>query len=156
MSKVYDFLKEKGFFDRVIEFDSEIPTVQTAAANIGCTDGEIAKTLSFKIDEQCILIVMAGDVKIDNAKYRGEFGTKARMLDFEEVPEKTGHPVGGVCPFIPKEGVKVYFDESLKRFDIVYPACGARNNCIKLSIDELFELVKPVKWIDVTKEKELI
>jgi len=154
MNKVEEYLKAFGYQDKIIEFKNEIATVAQAALEIGCTEAEIAKSLSFKIDEETILIVMAGDVKIDNAKYRETFKEKARMLDLSEVEERTGHPVGGVCPFALNENVKVYLDESLKRFEIVYPAAGSRNNCIQLTVSELEKIVRPVAWVDVTKRKE--
>lgn len=154
MEKVLDYLKKYNATSKIIEFEEEIPTVETAAKQIGCTPGEIAKSLSLKIDDNTILIVMAGDQKIDNAKYKQEFGVKAKMLDFDEVLPRIGHPVGGVCPFAVNENVKIYLDVSLKKYDIVYPACGKRNNAIKLTLKELEEIVKPNKWVDVSKPKE--
>lgn len=154
MDKVIEYLKKYNVIDKIIEFDEEIPTVETAAKQIGCSDGEIAKSLSFKIDDKTLIVVMAGDYKIDNAKYKQEFGAKAKMLDFEEVLPRIGHPVGGVCPFAVNEDVNIYLDESLKKYDIVYPACGKRNNAIKLTLEELEEIVKPIKWVDVSKPKE--
>ena len=128
-------------------------TVSLAAESLGCEEARIAKTLSFKLEDKCILIVTAGDVKIDNAKYRHEFGLKAKMLQPEEVNELIGHPIGGVCPFGVNEGVNIYLDESLKRFTTVFPACGETNNAIELTIKELEETTNYVKWIDVCKAK---
>lgn len=116
--------------------------------------GSFHKTLSFKVSDNPILIVMAGDVKIDNAKYRGYFHEKAKMLQPEEVDTLIGHPIGGVCPFGVSNNVKVYLDESLKRFEFVYPACGSPHNAIKITIKELEETTNYPEWIDVCKPKE--
>ena len=133
-------------------FDVSSATVELAALALNCEPAKIAKTLSFKLkDDRVILIVFAGDTKVDNAKYKAEFGEKARMLDFGEVEERIGHAVGGVCPFGVNDGVITYLDESLKRFDIVYPACGTSNSAIGLTIDELERISESVGFIDVGK-----
>lgn len=133
-------------------FDVSSATVELAALALNCEPAKIAKTLSFKLkDDRVILIVFAGDTKVDNAKYKAEFGEKARMLDFGEVEERIGHAVGGVCPFGVNDGVVTYLDESLKRFDIVYPACGTSNSAIGLTIEELERISESVGFIDVGK-----
>ena len=156
MSKasVIEHLKKYNMDKRIITVPTTSATVALAAQALGTEEARIAKTLSFRLKDRCILIVVKGDVKIDNAKYKHTFGEKAHMLTFEEVEEVTGHPVGGVCPFGVKPGVEIYLDESLKAFDTVFPACGSPNNAIEISIPELEEVTGFVKWIDVTKEKE--
>ena len=151
--KVREYLKKYKMENRIITMNTSSATVALAAESLGCEEARIAKTLSFKLEDKCILIVTAGDVKIDNAKYRHEFGLKAKMLQAEEVNELIGHPIGGVCPFGVNEGVNIYLDESLKRFTTVFPACGATNNAIELTIKELEDITNYVKWIDVCKEK---
>lgn len=146
------YLTQFGLEDRVMEFDVSSATVELAAEAVGCEPAHIAKTLSFKVDDQCILIVAAGDAKVDNKKYKAQFHTKAKMLSFEEVEELTGHAVGGVCPFGVKAGVRVFLDVSLKRFEIVYPACGSSNSAVKLTIEELEKASGYESWIDVCKE----
>lgn len=136
---------------KVLEFSESSATVELAALAVGCEPARIAKTLSFKIGEDPILIVTAGDMKIDNQKYKAQFSTKAKMLTPDEVTEKIGHSVGGVCPFGIKEGVTVYLDDSLKRFTTVFPACGSSNSAIELTLLEL-EMCSGFKaWIDVCK-----
>lgn len=149
--KAKEYLKQFGLEDRVRVFDTSSATVELAAQAVGCEPARIAKTLSFKVGEECVLIVAAGDARIDNSKYKAQFHTKAKMLAFEEVEELVGHAVGGVCPFGVKEGVKVYLDESLKRFDVVYPACGSSNSAVELSIEELEKASGCESWIDVCK-----
>ena len=136
------------------EFEVSSATVELAAIALGCEPERIAKTMSFMVDEKPILIVTAGDVKIDNPKFKATFLTKAKMLDYESVEKLIGHAVGGVCPFGINDGVSVYLDESLKRFDIVYPACGSSNSAIALTISELEEYSNYQKWVDVCKPKE--
>ena len=126
-------------------------TVELASQALGCAPERIAKTLSFMVGGGAILIVAAGDAKIDNSKYKAEFGTKAKMLTPDEASELVGHAVGGVCPFAVNDGVKVYLDESLKRFETVYPACGSSNSAIELTIPELSEYSGYIKWVDVCK-----
>ena len=152
LQRAKEYLEKFNMADRVIEFDSSSATVSEAAKAAGCTEGEIAKTLSFSVDEKPILIVVAGNVKIDNSKYKAEYHTKAKMLAFDDVEKLIGHAVGGVCPFGIEKNVDVYLDVSLKRFDMVYPACGSSNSAIKLTIDELEKTSAYIKWVDVCKE----
>ena len=149
--KAKAYMQKFGMEDRVMEFDVSSATVSEAAKAVGSSEGEIAKTLSFIVSEKPILIVVAGDCKIDNAKYKAYFHAKAKMIPFEKVEELIGHSVGGVCPFGINEGVDVYLDESLKRFGIVYPACGSSNSAIKLTISELERTSGYKCWIDVCK-----
>ena len=154
VKSVIEHLKKYNMDSRIITVPTTSATVAEAAEALGTEEARIAKTLSFKLKDRCILIVVKGDVKIDNSKYKHTFGEKAHMLSFDEVEELTGHPVGGVCPFGVKEGVEIYLDESLKKFETVFPACGATNNAIEISIKELEDVTNYVKWVDVTKEKE--
>ncbi len=151
IEKVKAFFKNKGIEEKVLEFDISSATVELAAKALGCEECRIAKSMSFKIDDKAIIIVTAGDVKIDNAKYKLKFNTKAKMLQFEEVERMIGHAVGGVCPFAINDGVTVYLDESLKRFDTVFPACGSSNSAIELTIPELEEYSCYSEWVDVSK-----
>lgn len=137
--------------DKVIEFETSSATVELAAQAAGCEPKRIAKTMSFKIGEEPILIVTAGDAKVDNQKYKAQFAAKAKMLSPDEVTEKIGHSIGGVCPFGIKEGVTVYLDKSLKRFETVFPACGSSNSAIELTIPELEQCSEYKDWIDVCK-----
>ena len=136
------------------EVHTSSATVALAAQALGCAPQRIAKTLSFLVEEKAILIVTAGDMKIDNSKYKKQFGTKAKMLSRDQVTELIGHAVGGVCPFGVKEGVRVYLDESLKRFETVFPACGSGNSAIELTIPELEKYSGFESWIDVCKLME--
>lgn len=145
-----NYLSSLGYEKRIMEFDKSSATVKEAAIAVGCMEAEIAKTLSFMVDNKAILIVTAGDAKIDNHKYKEVFKTKARMLSMEEVVNLVGHQVGGVCPFGIKDDVVVYLDESLKRFNMVYPACGSSNSAVKLSVSELEEVSNYKAWIDVS------
>lgn len=147
--KAYKYLEELGYADRVKEFDISSATVELAAIAVGTEPARIAKSLTFMVDDAPVMILCAGDVKISNSKYKGFFHTKARMLTREEVSALIGHEVGGVCPFGINDGVKVYLDESLKRFDIVYPACGSGNSAVKLLISELEKTSGYIEWIDV-------
>ena len=150
-----EFLEKRGFGDRIKEFDVSSATVELAAQALGCEPGRIAKTLSFQGKEQPILIVAAGDGKIDNHRFKERFGVKAKMLASEEVPEKIGHAVGGVCPFaIENDAVTVYLDESLRRFDTVFPAAGSDHSAIELGCDELYEYANAAGWVDVCKLPE--
>lgn len=136
----------------IMEFDTSSGTVQQAADTIGVIPAQIAKTLSFREKEdKAILIVTAGDAKIDNKKFRNTFQVKARMLSAEEVVEQTGHIIGGVCPFGLVNDLDVYLDISMKRFDTIFPACGSSNSAIELNLDELFEYATAKKWVDVCK-----
>ena len=148
-------LSALGYADHIIELASSTATVAEAAQALGVQPGMIAKTMSFKKDDGCILVVTAGDVKIDNAKYRHTFGLKAKMLTPDEVTECVGHAIGGVCPFAVKDGVKgIYIDESVKRFETIFPACGSRNSAIELTPEELFKYSNADRWVDVCKLKE--
>lgn len=146
-----EYLNKFGLAEHIMEFDVSSATVAEAAQAVGCMAGEIAKTISFIANGKAILIVAAGDSKIDNNKYKQEFGTKAKMIAFEDVEKVIGHAVGGVCPFGVNEDVAIYLDESLKRFDFVYPACGSSNSAIKLCISELERVSGYKKWVDVCK-----
>ena len=137
--------------DRIRELDESSATVELAAQALGCEPCRIAKTLSFSVNGSPILIVAAGDAKIDNPKYKAQFGVKARMLTPDEVESLVGHAVGGVCPFGIRAGVTVYLDESLKRFATVFPACGSGNSAIELTIPELETYSGFTAWIDVCK-----
>lgn len=148
---VKEYFAQFGIADRVQEFDVSSATVELAAQALGCQPCRIAKTLSFLVDGRAILIVAAGDAKIDNPKYKAQFDTKAKMLTPDEVVELVGHAVGGVCPFGIKEGVTVYLDRSLKRFETVFPACGSSNSAIELSIEELERYSGYTAWVDVCK-----
>ena len=151
IEKVRAFFREKGIEDRVQEFPVSSATVELAAQALGVEGKRIAKTLSFLVGDQCVLIVAAGDAKVDNAKFKAQFHTKAKMLPHDQVPEYVGHAVGGVCPFAVKEGVAVYLDESLRRFETVFPACGSSNSAIELTIPELMAYADTDAWIVVCK-----
>lgn len=151
VEKVKKYFEKKGIADRIQEFEVSSATVALAAKALQCEENRIAKTLSFHVGERVVLIVTAGDAKIDNAKYKLKFGTKAKMLSFDEAEPLIGHAVGGVCPFAVNEGVEAYLDISLKRFDTVFPACGSSNSAIELSLKELEEYSDFKEWIDVCK-----
>ena len=151
IEKVREYFKIKGIDGRIQEFEISSATVSLAAKALHCEESRIAKTLSFHLGEKVILVVAAGDAKIDNPKYKAQFGTKAKMLSFDEAEPLTGHAVGGVCPFAVKEGVEVYLDVSLKRFQTVFPACGSSNSAIELSLRELEEYSGFVQWVDGCK-----
>lgn len=151
VGKVKAYFKKYGIEDKVLEFDMSSATVELAAKALHCEPERIAKTISFKLDDRAILIVVAGDTKIDNKKYKEQFGSKAKMLDSSEVEALIGHAVGGVCPFAVNKGVEVYLDVSLKRFETVFPACGSSNSAIELTIDELEKYSNYFQWIDVCK-----
>lgn len=151
IAKVKEYFGKYNFANRIQEFDVSSATVPLAALALGCEPARIAKTLSFMVKEQPILIVMAGDAKIDNAKYKARFSAKAKMLTPEEVELIIGFSVGGVCPFAVNEGVEIYLDESLKRFNTVFPACGSSNSAIELTIDELATYSNYKCWVEVSK-----
>ncbi len=151
IEKVKEYFRTFQMEERIQELSESSATVELAAEALHCEPARIAKTLSFVVDDQPILIVAAGDAKIDNAKYKSEFSTKAKMLSRDEVEEKIGHAVGGVCPFGINNGVNVYLDDSLKRFTTVFPACGSSNSAIELSIEELEKYSGYDKWVDVCK-----
>ncbi len=149
---VREYLKAYGLDGKIKEFDVSSATVELAAEAAGVVPARIAKTLSFKVGEGAVLIVAAGDAKIDNRKYKDQFGTKARMLTPEEVIAYTGHAVGGVCPFdIQDERVKTYLDVSMKRFDVMLPAAGSSSSCVVLTLEELERASRAEGWIDVCK-----
>ena len=151
LEKAKEYLKGFGLDDRIMEFDVSSATVAEAAKALDCQECEIAKTLSFMVGETPVLIVAAGDCKVDNRKYKAEFATKAKMLPFDEVEGLIGHAVGGVCPFGINDGVIVYLDESLKRLEKVYPACGSSNSAIGMSLEELEKTTGYERWGDVCK-----
>mgnify|MGYP002511571434 CR=1 FL=1 len=154
IDKVRQYFKNYGMEDKIQEFPVSSATVELAAAALHCEPQRIAKTLSFLADGKAVLIVAAGDAKVDNRGYKAQFGTKAKMLSPEEAETLVGHAVGGVCPFAVKEGVQVYLDVSLKRFDTVFPACGSANSAIELTIPELEKYSGYVEWVDVCKGYE--
>ena len=154
IEKVKEYFAKLSIADRIREFDVSSATVELAAAALGCEGARIAKTMSFALPDGDILIVAAGDVKIDNHKFKEEFHTKAKMLPFDECEARIGHAAGGVCPFAVNDGVKVYLDESMKRFETVFPAAGSSNSAIELTIEELEKFSCSEKWVDVCKSRE--
>ena len=154
IEKVREYFDQFGMKERVLEFDQSSETVELAAQAVGCEPKQIAKTMSFLVGEDPILICLAGDAKIANAKYKKQFGTKAKMISFDDVEELLGPQVGGVCPFAIKDNVMVYLDESLKRFETVFPAAGSGNSAIELTIPELEKYSNFAGWIDISKDWE--
>ena len=151
IEKVKAYFDQYGIADRVREFDVSSATVELAAKALNCEPCRIAKTLSFMAGGHAILIVMAGDAKIDNPKYKVQFGAKAKMLTPDEAESLVGHAVGGVCPFAVNQGVDIYLDDSLKRFETIFPACGSSNSAIELTIAELEKYSGFAAWVDVCK-----
>ena len=151
IEKVREFFRSFGMEDRIMEFDVSSATVELASQALGCEPCRIAKSLSFITPDGPVLVVAAGDAKIDNPKYKAQFSTKAKMLTPEQAVELIGHAVGGVCPFAVNEGVRVYLDRSLKRFDTVFPACGSSNSAIELTLEELERFSSAVSWVDVCR-----
>lgn len=151
IDKVKAYFKQHGMESRIQEFDVSSATVELAAAALQCEPKRIAKTLSFLVGEHAVLIVAAGDAKVDNHKFKEKFSTKAKMLSADQVEEMVGHAVGGVCPFAVKDGVEVYLDMSLQRFETVFPACGSANSAIELTISELEKYSGYTGWADVCK-----
>ena len=151
LSRAKKHLDIFGFADRIHLFEVSSATVELAALAVGCEPARIAKTLSFMLPDGPVLILAAGDAKIDNAKYKATFHAKAKMLSFDEVEPLIGHGVGGVCPFGINEGIPVWLDESLKRFDIVYPAAGTSNSAVELNLEELERASRAKGWVDVCK-----
>lgn len=151
IERVKAYFASVGLADRVREFEVSSATVELAAQALGCEGKRIAKTLSFMGPAGPLLVVAAGDARIDNAKFKAQFGLKAKMLTPEQAVELVGHAVGGVCPFAVNEGVEVWLDESLKRFETVFPACGSSNSAIELTISELEKYAAPKGWVDVCK-----
>ena len=151
IDKVKQFFKQYKLEDKIIEFDESSATVELAAKALHTEGKRIAKTMSFRLKDRFILIILAGDAKISNSKYKAFFHEKAHMLKFDEVESIIGHPPGGVCPFAINDGIDVYLDESLKRMEIIYPACGSSKSAVKLTIKELEECSNYEKWVDVCK-----
>lgn len=152
IEKAREYLKEFDAAERILEFSSSSATVELAAQAVGCAPERIAKTLSFLLDEDhCMMIVTAGDKKIDNTKFKAQFGCKAKMLAAEDVERLTGHQIGGVCPFGANASAKIYTDVSLQRFDTIFPAAGSSNSAIELTCDELFRFSRSEAWVDVCK-----
>ncbi len=155
IEKVREYFKTLGIEDKIQEFSVSSATVELAAEALGVKGQRIAKTMSFKLkDDSCVLVVCAGDTKVDNHKYKEAFETKAKMLSPDEVNSMVGHAIGGVCPFAIPDDVKVYLDESLKRFETVFPACGSSNSAVELTCDELYKYSNASGWVDVTKIAE--
>ena len=151
IEKVRNYFTTLGIQDRILEFQVSSATVELAAQALGCDGCRIAKTLSFMVEEKPVLVVAAGDARIDNPKFKAFFHTKPKMLSHDQAAELIGHAVGGVCPFAVNEGVQVYLDESLKRFQTVFPACGSSNSAIELTIAELEQYANCSQWVDVCK-----
>ncbi len=154
LERAKKYLKDKGFGDNIIELEDSSATVELAAQALGVEPGMIAKTMSFMQGDKPVLILMEGTAKIDNRKYKDTFHVKAKMIPFDEVEGIVGHAPGGVCPFGINDGIEVYLDESLKRFDTVYPAAGNDHSAVRLTIDELSDAVGAVSWVDVCKEQQ--
>lgn len=154
IEKVREYFKKFGIEDKIQEFSVSSATVELAAQALGVDGARIAKSMSFKIDDRAILIIAAGDARIDNRKYKDKFHTKAKMLTPEEVDMFIGHSIGGVCPFAVNDGVVTYLDESLKRFETVFPACGSANSAIELTIPEMEKYSLFTEWVDVCKLPE--
>ncbi len=148
------FFRSLGMEERVIEFDVSSATVALAAEALGVEGKRIAKTLSFRNKEGCLLVVAAGDARVDNRKFKDTFGIKPKMLSADEVLDMVGHPIGGVCPFGRNEGVPVYLDGSLRRFDTVFPAVGSGSSAIELTLEELYRFSEAVDWVDICKLPE--
>ena len=155
IERVKEYFRQYDMEDKILEFNVSSATVELAAQALGCEPQRIAKTLSFKIGDEAILIVAAGDARINNGKYKAKFGTKAKMLSADEVEQMVGHAVGGVCPFGINEGVKVYLDESLKRFETVFPACGSSNSAMEMTMEDLERYSGYEEWVDVCKLPEM-
>lgn len=152
--KAKEYLISNGVDEKdIYEFHESSATVELAAQAIGCEPCRIAKSMSFETNDGFVIIVAAGDVKIDNSKFKQQFSCKAKMVSADMLVECIGYPMGGVCPFAVKDGVKVYLDESLKRFETVYPACGSPNSAVKLTTQRLYELARAENWVDVCKSK---
>lgn len=149
-----EYLGRFGYENKIIEFDVSSATVLLAAKALGCEPCMICKSLTFNVNNGAVMILAAGDAKVDNGKYKSFFGVKAKMLTPDEVESLVGHKIGGVCPFGIKDGVKVYLDDSMKRFDYIYPAAGSSNSAIKLTLEELERLSGAVSWVDVCRLAE--
>ncbi len=151
IDKVRSYFSKYDMADKILEFSTSSATVELAANSLGCKPERIAKTLGFMVGDKPILVVTAGDAKVDNLKFRQLFNKKAKMIGFDEVETIIGHEVGGVCPFAINDGIEVYLDESLKRFETVYPACGSSNSAIEVSLSELEIYSNYIAWVDVCK-----
>ena len=155
IDNVREYFKKFGIENKILEFNESSATVELAAHALGTEPGRIAKSMSFDLGDKFIVIVMTGDVKTDNAKFKAEFKVKAKMIPFLEVEEKIGHAAGGVCPFALKGGVEVYLDNSLKKYPTIFPACGSGNSAIELTAKELEKYSDNfIKWVDISKEYE--
>ncbi|WP_288571779.1 YbaK/EbsC family protein [uncultured Mitsuokella sp.] len=151
IERVLSFLEQKGMADRVITFEASTATVELAAQALGVEPGHIAKTMSFLVDGAPLLVILAGDVRVDNHRFKEAFHKKGRMIPFDQVESLVGHAPGGVCPFAIKEGVPVYLDESLHRFETVYPAAGNDHSVVRLTPEELFRIIPAEGWVDIAK-----
>ena len=154
IDKVREYFKKYDMAEKIQEFDVASATVELAAEAVGCEAKRIAKSMSFLVEEKPVLVVLAGDARISNPKFKEAFYTKAKMLSPEQVDEMIGHSIGGVCPFAINEGVTVYLDESLKRFETVFPAAGSSNSAIELTLEELWKFSNAVGWVDIGKDWE--
>jgi len=152
IERVRTYFQQYGMQEQILEFPVSSATVALAAQALNCEPCRIAKTLSFLVADKPILVVTAGDARIDNAKYRAQFGAKAKMLTPEQAQEMIGHAVGGVCPFAVNDGVAVYLDVSMKRFETVFPACGSSNSAIELNMEQMTRYSRAVAWVDVCKD----
>lgn len=144
-----DFLEERGFADRILTFAVSSATVELAAAAVGTEPGHIVKSLTFLVNEGAVMVLCAGDGKVSNSKFKNTFLTKAKMLSGDQVHDMIGHDVGGVCPFGIRPGVRVCLDESIRRYDVLYPACGSSNTAVRLTLEELESLCGGAEWVDV-------
>ena len=151
--KVKKFFAELGESEKVQEFEDSTATSEQAAQVLNCQLGQIAKTISVFVDKKPLLILMSGDMKLDNKKFKNQFGCRPRMIPVDEVENLIGHAVGGVCPFAVNEGVQIYLDESLRRFEVIFPAAGSSNSLVKLNLSEIEKYIKFVGWVDVSKLK---
>jgi len=152
IDRVRAFFEPLGMAQRILEFDVSSATVDLAAAALGCEPKRIAKTLSFLLDDRALLVVTAGEAKVDNGKFKAQFHSKAKMLSPEQAVALVGHAVGGVCPFAVNEGVSVYLDVSLRRFETVFPACGSSNSAVEMTVGELEQYSASLGWVDVCKD----
>ncbi len=153
VEKVKKYFAAIGEPDKVVEFEESTATSEQAAQVLNCELGQIAKTLSVLVDKKPVLILMSGDMKLDNKKFKEKFSTRPKMIAVDEVENYIGHAVGGVCPFAVNDGVKIFFDESLKRYDFIYPAAGSSNSLVKLNLADLDKYIKSSGWVDVAKNK---
>ena len=153
IDKVKNFFASRGELERVVEFEQSTATSEEAAQALNCEVGRIAKTISVFVDKKPVLILMSGDMKLDNKKFKDRFNCRPHMIPVAEVESLIGHAVGGVCPFAVNEGVPIYFDESLKRYEYIYPAAGNSNSVVKMQLDELPKYINFADWVDVSKVK---